>query len=354
MSLARFWPDIARTLRRLRPGPTLEEVAISRETLAEAGETSFPAVLMPEGDFDRVTGFSLWNDRAKEMRRIAGGPIEIGRIERFVIPNALATPGGFFTPTAGLNEWGRIDRARLLRAAIPRRDRGFYPADGAALRFFGHFVKETLAETLLARAGEEIFLPLSPGWAHAPAYVDALGIERASEDFVLYRELAYVRDIWTSPHRLERVAEIHARMQRRLLDRFGPSAASGLYISRAGTGTARDLVNEDELIGALEARGFAIVSARDDMETIWRAGAGVPVSVSIEGSHWNHALFACARRPFHLILNPADRFAAFFAEFMPAVDGRMGSVVMEPGEGGYHVDVDRVMRLLDRGLADRA
>ena len=84
------------------------------------------------------------------------------------------------------------------------------------------------------------------------------------------------------------------------------------------------------------------------LEEIWAKVYGTPQVVSLEGSHMAHAILAARADALHLAINPADRFYLAFADYTAALDIRLATVVAPRDGEGWRVDVDSVLRMLDR------
>ncbi len=340
----RSYPLNSYLLRRLRRPPRFDAAAKVIEEVYPGEIVATPPIYMMPGDFEKITAVQHETTEEIERIRVEGQPREQGATRRLIYRDVLATPHGFYLANCGLQLSGGMRIGELLRARIHHEPKGFYATSQFSLRYFGHWLREALPSTLLKRPDEALYLPIPKAWRHAQSYADALGIDRLSADYVHFDEMVFADDLGHNSHQRARVREIYDRIQALC----GESGAPGLYIRRGGSGAQRMLVNESEVIAALERRGFAVVSISDSLETIWKKAGGVPVVVSMEGSHHNHGLFAARPGALHVTINPADRFNTVFADSVAVFDARLGTVVAPRAEGGYVVDVASVLELLDR------
>lgn len=348
----RFDPILGQFMKRLRPMRSLEQAAIEtiEEHPAEEGPTK-PIVFLDE-DRAQVTGTYGEKSVADEWDRVDGYYAYHDATTRYVFENVLATPFGFFTGLDAFARYGPIQYRKLLSAKIEVREKGYYATSPVCLRYFGHWARDGLTSVYLRRPDEDLYLPHDPSWPHARQYIDLLGIDRVQSEYVFFKELSYSPDIGQNSGRAARLSRLRADVRRVA----GDAGIPGVFIRRGRSGSARVLNNEDQLAAALAARGFAIVSTTDDLLTIWRKAGGAPVTVSMEGSHWNHVFLASKEDAFHVVLNPADRFNNVYAEFLDKIPGQLAGTLARRDQGGYTVDIDRVLRLIDdrgRAGADR-
>ena len=344
---ARIFPVTARIFRSLRGQPELTECADEIIEICPEETLTAPPVLMLDEDRDKVDHTAVRGSLDSldvEWQRIDGHPRKCGPLRRFEFSNVLATPVGFFTRSAALNRHGPTPWGALWGTRA-RYEAGFYAPPITGLRHFGHWLREGLAAASLCRPDEKFYLPVPPAWINAREYVDALGIDRVPEKFAMFDKMSFCDAKWVTRNLLERLSALHDRIQ----PTVGQSDAEGLYLRRGATGERRTLANEDALIAALEKRGCVVVDAECPLVELWSKAGGVGQTVTVEGSQFANILMTAKRGAVHLTLNPADRFVNVYADYMPAVDGQLATSVVVPRDGGYAVDVDNVLRLLDLG-----
>lgn len=168
-------------------------------------------------------------------------------------------------------------------------------------------------------------------------------IPRLAAPYVIFEELSYCQDIGQNPGRVARLEQLQAKVQ----DLFGDAGIPGAFIRRGMKGSPRVLLSEDEVAAALSARGLAIVSSTDPLEHILRSVSGPPITVSMEGSQWNHLFLASGWDALHVTINPADRFNNIYAHFIDHTPGQLATTVAVREGAGYRVDVPNLLRLID-------
>lgn len=340
----RLRPVASQISKRIGFGmPQLTEAAV--EVIEEHPSTTAfsKPVLMLDEDRAKVTGAQLATSLAEQWAIIDGRNIVHEATVRYVFRDVLATPFGFFTKHQGFARFGPVRYAEIMSAPIERRASGFSAASPITQQYFGHWVCDGLITTYLKRSHEDLYFPSNPAWTHSKEYLDLLKIERLHSDYVIFDEMSYCRDIGQNPGRAARLERLQAKVQ----GLFGDSGVPGAFIRRGRTGVPRVLLNEDEVADALSARGFAIVSSTDPLEHILRSVSGTPVTVAMEGSHWNHLFLASRRDALHVTINPADLFNNIFADFIDHTPGQLATTVAIREGDGYRVDVSNLLRLID-------
>lgn len=344
-------PLVAMMRGRLRGHSDLAETAEEVIVECPAGSGWMPGVLMLDEDRAKVVATPEMTTLAEQWRRVEGYVSEHAATVRYVFRDVLATPNGFYAGWAAHSRGLRLDPWAILRAPIERRAAGFYALSPVSMIYFGHWLSDSLCTARLRRDGEDLFLPADPRWTHARAYADALGIDRLGADHVHFDRMSFCVDYGQNANRRARVRALHADISG--LAGKGPS--DKVYVRR-GRSVARKaaLVNEAALIDRLTRRGFGIADTDRPLAEIWATLGGARTVVTLEGSHWVHAFQAAAPDADHLLINPADRFNNVAAEMVPALGGRTATSIAVSVDGGYEVDIDGVLTLLDRLAATRS
>lgn len=345
--LSRLQPFQAVLRARTGAARLLEDICVSYAIIAPEEKSAAAPVLMESRDRARVIEAQSETTLEREWMRIDGVLDTHQATRKYVFKNVLATPFGFFAGGNGFARFGRPQLRKVLTTDITRVPKGFYASPPICRKYFGHWLCDGLPLTLLALEDEALYLPYNPSWHHAPAYLDLLGITRFPDDYVLFDEMAFCIDVGQNENRRCRLRQTRDSLQ---------AAVTGhgnklVYLKRGHTGTRRTIVNEDELIATLEAEGFVTVSANAPLPELLGACHGVETLISVEGSHMRHGLLAATEGALHVTLNPADRFNNVFADYMPALGSRLGTIVMERAGPDYRVDIPRVLEFLRRHAA---
>ena len=130
-----------------------------------------------------------------------------------------------------------------------------------------------------------------------------------------------------------------------------PEATGGakVYLRRGGTGVARKIQNEAEIVDALIKRGFKVIDLETDtLETILTTLVDAQIVVSIEGSHIAHCAFTIPGQSGLIVLQPPDRFVAVHRGWAECMSVRFGFVVGDKGDNGaYCFSPSDILRTID-------
>lgn len=308
----------------------------------ETGTAS--AVVMDADDWNHVTGFYDGNPVQLEQARIRGGTRVHRPTVRYHFRDVLASPSGFHVLGATFAGAGGYYAEALKARNLVSRPQGFYASNAVASRYFGHWLLDALGTALLRSPAEDLYLWSDPGWLHAPAYLDLLGLNRLEQPFVHFERMTYCDDVGQNAHRRSRLMALRSRLNQRR----GRNEGGMVYLRRGQTGQLRAIVNEDDLVQTLIAAGFVVVDVRQPLNEILDATSGARLTLSMEGSQCAHLMLSAAIGAGHVIINPSDRFNNVFADYLPAFGDRMGTIVARRSEAGYVVDIPRLMGLLER------
>lgn len=346
-AISRLYPlsgSIFERLRKVRGalGDIPSELVAEAETLRQA------PVYMDPADWDRVRGVERSTTLDNERLRIAGGLRQHGATTRYRLGNGLATPHGVFSFSRSLQRHGPAPLQAMLTEPIMHVDKAFFPMTSVALAYFGHLANDSLPASLLARPDETLCLPYNPSWHHVRGYCELFGLSPAPAPLIHAREMWLANDLGMNRHRHARTRDLHRRLHAGL----APSKNAGVFLRRVGTGASRNLANEAAVAEALAARGYAVCDVTSPLPELLAELAQVPVVVTVEGSQWVHGHFGAALGALIVVINPADRFNALIADMAPALGQRMATIVADKAEGGYHVDVQRLLALIDRAQDD--
>jgi hypothetical protein len=348
---ARLYPFLNKVLRHVRAPVPLEQMAYRVEEIAPAETSYMPPIIMFEDDWDLVEVVPEATIE-EERARVAGRMCRHDATIRYEFRDVLATRLGAYVPGRSFNSHGNLPATQLLRDPIVFHDRGCFGLPLIGMMYFGHWVHDGLPSSLLCAADETLYLPTNPDWPHTAAYLDQLGWACLSDPVVHFQQMSLHHDIGFNANRRARIRQMHGIMQDCLPQDLAAQRSPGVFICRGSTGSSRALVNEAQIAERLAARGFRICHATDDLDMLLRACAGAQVVVTMEGSQWAHAFFAAPLGALFVMPNPSDRFKNNIADYLPALNQRMATMVVTRAEGGYHANPDKLERLIDMALAE--
>lgn len=216
------------------------------------------------------------------------------------------------------------------------------------LRYFGHWLSDDVSAFEAFRGDPRVVsLPL-PGWGDIAPYLDLFEQDWKQRPVIRTRSLSVVRDLGFG----RRKAGRYRALRRRLRDRLTPAGGSGkvVFLRRGPSGDPREIVNSAELERRLTDAGVLIVTAEGGRDFI-AALLDAVVIITIEGSQDRHALYALRDGGGMLTLAPPDRFYVATHEWARNLDMHSGIVIGTPAQGGFTIDPDELLAMVDRLLA---
>lgn len=341
---------LARFLRnRLSPRRGLAEAAVETVVLQPAEvEHIRPLIFLP-GQIEKATAAVPGHaSLADEVAIARNTKLLHAPVIRHTLEKCLVHPAGVDFRGGSLRKKG-VDFRSLVSGNIRRLSDAIYCMSGVSHEYFGHWLQDACAAALLQREGEALLLDVRPDWPHAREYMGALSLEGETSPLQLVERLSVYQDHGQGSHKRRRYAD----MRRRLDASFGvcSTGAPLVYFRRGGSGAARIVANEAEVIAALVDQGFEVfdlnsASAREIFIRFRDARA----VVSMDGSHLNHLYLSLPRDATLLTLVPADRFTMNQVGYAAAAGLRYGFVVVEPKPEGYFVSTSDLLATLRLAL----
>jgi len=216
-------------------------------------------------------------------------------------------------------------------------------------KYFGHWLLDDCTKYLLA---EEFGAPLSlrmPAYGHLQQYQTYFSQNWACIDRAYIDHLVVFQDFSQSSFKRKRYEILRKRLQFHFPER---APSTFVYLKRGNTGVARTIENENEIVDSLTKRGFLIADvATDGLDKLIRTLSSAKIVVSLEGSHNDHCALVCPEDSALLILQPADRFAAFQRAWSECLGMRYGFVVGDARSAGYYFSTSEILQTVDLLLA---
>lgn len=342
LTLAPFEYAVRRSLGRRR---TLEEMASRSWTIAPAHTQRVRKAVYLEDTLGRATAagpFSSLEDQAQLIaeREVNHLPIRAHLLKGAALVGASLYARGFRAPLApegGFRAQQLFEPVHIARGALGCTYFGNM--------FFGHFWTDDVPLMQLAAEFGQVVRTERPLTAHQRALLDLVDVRARLLGSVTFDELVVLDDRAQTRHKERRYRATRARFT----ERYGrEDAPHGVFLFRGATGSARVLVNEAEIAAALEPYGFVAVHPErltfDQLnQRIW----GARFIVGVEGSQLLHGFYNAAEGARFLVLNPPMRFSNIIKSYTDCLDMHYGFVIGEPCEGGFHVKLDEVLRVMD-------
>jgi len=203
----------------------------------------------------------------------------------------------------------------------------------------------------LSALGADPFLVGGPPSQHQQEYMATLGVTGSNRSNAFFSSLRVVQDGSMQSYKSRQLAEMRDRIRGA---GTVPPRSAGVMLLRGGSGRRRILVNETELAGALSARGFKVI---DPMTTavsdIASACAAAEIVIGVEGSHMVHAVLTLAPGTSFITIQPPFKFDNTCKPYCDALGIKYAFTVGHPAEGGFSVEFDRILRIIDKTVASQ-
>lgn len=295
----------------------------------------------------RVRQLSPYRTMASEEALVRGGRMGLGPTLGYTLRRAHIVDShvycGAFEAQVGVGDAGLWLPSAPSEPALRQ---GTLVSTITGTQYFGCLLLDDFAlEALGANPAENLSMLSRPS-GHEADYRVLLGLppKRVVRRTLVDELTVFVDPAWNAS-KAARYRQLRAALRQNLPQAAGTQR---LYIRRGMSGQRRVMANEAELEAVLLRDGFTVI---DPMQLpaaeVSRLSLGARVVVSIEGSQISHAQYTMADDAALIILQPPDRFCMQYKEFTDAMGMRCGFLVCEPGEEGFKVDIDRLLRLLD-------
>ena len=324
--------------------------ASSHEVLHPPEQTYSPAAIyLDDEDLKRIASAAEFFPLELEWQRMRGGPGTSGEIRLHKFKNALLLGGDLFLHGSRMRLRGGSSHALHL-GSVPEVAAASLSSTQLGSQFFGHWLLDDIPRfAQLSALGAGPFLVGGPPSQHQQEYMATLGISGPIRSDAFFSSLGIVQDGSMQSYKSRQLAEMRDCIRSA---GTAPSRSAGVMLLRGGSGRRRILVNETELAGALSARGFKII---DPMKTtvsdIASACAVAEIVVGVEGSHMVHAVLALAPDTSFITIQPPFKFDNTCKPYCDALGIKYAFTVGHPSEGGFSVEFDRVLRIIDKTVA---
>lgn len=329
---------------RARGAQRLAEIASRQEVLCPAEIAETPPAIYDEAALSRVTECEKTTNFEHEMSRLRGGERHHGATVLYQLNGVELRDGWLF-------ESGRPVQRLTLRdtpgeRTIGRIERAAYAGTFVGSFYFGHWLSDDLP--LLLEAGQHAPPVIA---AHTPylqerGYLQLARLEARSVAHAQFDTLLWIDNEAQNSRRAAQYRELRGRIARDTR----PVGGRRIMLHRGRSGASRVLINELELEELVASRGYEIVDPSHlSAIQIAQACAGARIALCVEGSQLTHAFLAMAAKSAIVALIPPYRYINHYKDLTDCLGTmRYGSLVGTPAQGGFHVDPEELLRLLDR------
>ena len=225
--------------------------------------------------------------------------------------------------------------------------------DSVALRssfvgafYFGHWLRDDCASHILAKEEGPVASLQHPVWPDTQFYRTIFDQQYPVIRKARVKKLILFDDITQSPHKAQRFRHLRSRLKEQVT---GQNSNHIVYLKRGSAGERRRMLNEDEVVSALEKRGVHIVQAEGmTAEHLVKTLHGSRLVISVEGSQISHALYTLQDGGGVLAIQPPRRLFNSHMDWTRVLDMQYGIVVgIDQGNQDFTLPVDDLLRTVD-------
>lgn len=335
----------SRARRRLGWQDSISSSSVSHEVLHPERESRFRPAYCLQDELQKAKGTLHDVDLSKELLSVASGRRWTGATTHthlqkiYLRGDRLLSPKG--SKLVGNPRWK------------PRHDQNVATYTRAALRssfigshFFGDWLRDDVATHLLA----EIYgTPISvehDNWVDTEFYLKVFRQSYDQLQWAYFDELHIFDDIHQNEHKAARLHVLRDRMRQLIGTRAG--AGKIFYLMRGKSGEQRTIVNEPDLVNSLSKAGVEIISTEQDSAlTNLKIMIDCAMVIGLGGSQLSHAIYSLGSGGSVLaILRPSYFYNPHY-DWSSALGMKYGLMFADEVSGGYHINIDRLMKTID-------
>lgn len=272
-------------------------------------------------------------------------PLEIYRLgSASIVEGVIATKYAL--------HWMALQKPRLADAVMqaPVSEETVITNSMQGLEFFGHWLGDDCAAYEAFRDHPDLKSMCMPAWNDLPFFQQAFNQQWNQNALIQSKNLILLRALGFDRRKAERYRILRSRL--RAAYRDAVETGKVVFIRRGASAKPRaTIANEAELLRHLEDRGITIVTPEGNTGTFTRQILDASVIISVEGSQACHAIYALREGGALLVLQPPDQLYSAAQEWMRTLDMNCGMVIGTAAEGGFTINPDEVLQMVDRLLA---
>jgi len=217
----------------------------------------------------------------------------------------------------------------------------------SGVQYFGHWLSDDVTTYILAeKFGTPVCKP-NNAWSDKVVYADAFRQNWENFAHGHVPELIIFQDYSQNTLKVER----YKKLRKNLRDVYTPLYADQLvYIKRGhGGNNVRIVKNENEIISALQTKGFKIIDLEKmNINKVIPALLNARLVVTVEGSHASHALYTLADNGNILLLMPPSIFTNVHKGWAEALNISYGFVVGDSiSDEAFSINIKELLLTID-------
>ncbi|WP_207102712.1 glycosyltransferase family 61 protein [Paracoccus shandongensis] len=218
------------------------------------------------------------------------------------------------------------------------------------LRFFGHWLGDDCTAYEEFRDHPDLRSMRRPKWNDLPFFEQAFDQHWQEDAIIRSNNLVLLRALGFDRRKAQHYRSLRKKL-RKTVPEQGQSAKI-VYIRRGASAKPRAIVtNEEMLIECFSKQGVEVVTPEGNAKTFAEKILDASIIISVEGSQACHAIYALREGGALLVLQPPDQVYSAAQEWMRTLDLHSGMVIGKAVEGGFTIDPDEVLQMVDRLLA---
>lgn len=305
-----------------------------------------PALYLPD-ELDRIVAHCPGNVPEENLDRLLhASRIEPATTAR-IVPSVIIADGTLLRHGGVQVIRPGPGKRKVLSGSFATLPEAMLCTDYVIDRFFGHWVADGWSREQLAIDRGMTPMVFDPArYAHSEGYRRLIDLPARSIAESRVQRLWLIDDRGYNPGRMERFRRVRTRLRTALAGRSGPSA---VFIRRGADAAGRALCNEAEVIAALVARGFTIISP--DSLPAAQVGAALRdarIVVGVEGSALVHANAVLDPGACVFAIQSPTSFNAIHRLATADAGLRFALSVGDPAaDYDFTMPVDRLLRAID-------
>lgn len=296
-------------------------------------------------------------DQIGRVQKCGFGRTVAGEVEKLVATSFQTTParvadlrdvvvlGGHVFHAEGRNLLKDDLKLRGLWSMPPRMDHVSVPNTFLGQHFFGHWLRDDCSGFEVAQGLGPVVSVERPVYRDAPAYERLLDQSWRDHQAFSAARATFVSDVGFSPAKAERLRALRARLRAKA---GGGRGSEIVFIRRGVNDPLRNPLNEAALVERLRQEGVRIVDVDQTVEAVLDETVDARIIIGLEGSQLAHAVYQLREGGALVVLQSPHRFYNPHHEWCRLLGMRYATVIGTAVEGGFEMDQDEVLRMIDR------
>jgi len=270
-----------------------------------------------------------------EYSRINGGEKESAASVAYVLENVVAADGNIYKSNMKYGLRAYPDKI-IIDDEFKHYSSACLMSSYMGNKYFGHWMRDDLPKYL---AAVDIDIPitcLKNQTSHQSSYQDILEITPEPYLNGAIKKLTILEDYSQNEYKKQRYQILRDIISRK----YEKSDKKGVMIIRGGSGSLRNLENENQVAEFLTVNGFDIVDPNlCTVDEIIRK-CRVDIVVGVEGSHLGNCIYPINDGGGIVTLQSPSRFNNVYKDYTDCMDMNYGFIVgNESEDSGFTVDL---------------